>query len=93
MVYNIKHDDIYDWNKQNREHFDLSEFLKDHLKENTKEKVLGKFKDETRFLPIVDLISYNPKCYRFSHVTEDEMKQNRYKKTLKGYIKWLLKLS
>ena len=60
LVYNIRYDDIYEWIKQNREHFDLSESLKDHMTDNSNEQVLGQFKDETTFLPIVDFIARNP---------------------------------
>ena len=46
LVYSIQHDDIYEWIKQNKQHFDLSDSIRTELKDNTKKKVLGKFKDE-----------------------------------------------
>ena len=41
-MYTIEHDDIYKWIKQNREHFDLSESVNGHLRDNTNENVLKK---------------------------------------------------
>ena len=46
LVYNIKHPDVYDWIKNNKHHFDLSESERPDLKDNTNKKALGKFKDE-----------------------------------------------
>ena len=46
LVYNIKHDDIYEWINDNREHFDLSEFVRLDMLDTTNKKVLGKFKYE-----------------------------------------------
>ena len=35
MVNNFKHDDIYDWIKNNKQHFDSSESLRPDMKDNT----------------------------------------------------------
>jgi hypothetical protein len=56
LVYNIYHDDIYDWIKNNKEHLDLSDSQRPDLKDNTNKKVLGKFKDEMNSLPIKEWI-------------------------------------
>ena len=40
LVYNIRYDDIYEWIKQNREHFDLSDSFNGHMRDNTNEHVL-----------------------------------------------------
>ena len=43
MVYYIQHEDIYDWIKQNKQRFDLSDSARPHMKDNTNKKVWGKF--------------------------------------------------
>ena len=52
MKYLIEHEDAYEWIKNNRDAFDLSDSLRADLKDNTNKKVLGKFKDEMRSLMI-----------------------------------------
>ena len=63
MVYNFKHHDIYDWIKNNKNYFDLSESLRPDLKDNTNKKVLGKFEDENNSLLITEFLALNPKVY------------------------------
>jgi hypothetical protein len=46
MVYQIFTEDIYEWVKQNRQHFDLSDSIRKGMKDNTNEKKLGMMKDE-----------------------------------------------
>jgi len=46
VVYSFKHDDIYEWIKQNKQYFDMSDSKRPELKDNTNKKVLGKMKDE-----------------------------------------------
>jgi hypothetical protein len=41
LVYRIEHDDIYEWIKENKEHFDLSDSIRSDLKDNTNKKVSG----------------------------------------------------
>jgi hypothetical protein len=67
MVYNFKHHDIYDWIKNNKNYFDLSESLRPDLKDNTNKKVLGKFKDENNSLLITEFLALNPKVYSFKY--------------------------
>ena len=38
LVYHIYHNDIYDWIKNNKEHFDLSDSLRPDLKDDTNKK-------------------------------------------------------
>ena len=45
------------------------------MKDKMNEKVLGRFRDETESLPIFDFIALSPKCYRFNHLTVDDVKQ------------------
>ena len=40
LVYSIEHEDIYEWIKQNREHFDLSGTIRKDMKDNTNKKVI-----------------------------------------------------
>jgi hypothetical protein len=50
LVYSLEHEDIYEWIKENRQHFDLSESIRPDMKDTTNKKVLGKFKDEDELL-------------------------------------------
>ena len=75
FVYNIKHDEIYEWIKQIREYFDLSESVNDHIRDYTNETVLGKAKDETTYLPIVDFIALTLKCYSCINLTLDDVEK------------------
>ena len=94
LVHNIYHNDIYDWIKNNKVYFDLSDSLRDDLKDDTNKKVLGKFKDEMHSLPIKEWIGLNPKvysiihCHRNKDTNKDEWKN---KKTLKGVSKAVVK--
>ena len=89
MVYSIQHDDIYEWIKNNKEHFDLSDSSVPELKDNTNKKVLGKFKDEINSLKMKEFIALNPKVYSVLHQSLDEYNQIKMKnkKTLKGVSK------
>jgi hypothetical protein len=94
LVYSIKHDDIYDWVKNNKNYFDLSDSKNPNLKDDTNKKVLGKFKDEMHSLLIKEFIALNPKVYSIIHQKEnDETKEisMKNKKTLKGVSKTVVK--
>jgi hypothetical protein len=91
MVYNFKHPDIYDWIKNNKNHFDLSESERPDLKNNTNKKVLGKFKDENNSLLITEFLALNPKVYSFKYQHELESTETKNKKTLKGVSKTVVK--
>ena len=56
LIYRIENEDIYEWIKNNKGYFDLSDSLKPDLKDNTNKKVLGKFKDEMHSYPIKEWI-------------------------------------
>ena len=45
-VYAIEHPDIYEWMKENKEHFDMSDMVRADLKDNTNKNVVCKHKDE-----------------------------------------------
>ena len=44
FVYNINHPDIYEWIKENSEHFDLSDYTRADMKSNKTKKSLVIFK-------------------------------------------------
>ena len=60
LVYNIMLDDIYEWVKDNKQYFDLSESVRDDLKDDTHEKFLGQFKYEIKGLASIEFIALNP---------------------------------
>ena len=92
-VYLIEHPDIYEWMKENREHFDLSETVRRDLQDNTNKKVIGKQKDEVNGHIITEFTSLNPKVYSFKHQVYDENKHLtlKNKKTCKGVSKVVVK--
>jgi hypothetical protein len=93
LVYNIQHDDIYEWIKDNKNHFDLSESIRLDVKDDANKKVLGKFKDELNTLIMTEFIALNPKVYSINHQTFDEFNNVKIKnkKTLKGVSKTVVK--
>jgi len=86
FVYHIKTSDMYKDNFIDRdEYFDLSEVCIKEFHDETNAKVIGKFKDESNMIPIVEFCSLAPKSYSF--ITDaDEVK-----KTCKGVSKSVLK--
>jgi hypothetical protein len=93
LVYRIEHDDIYEWVKENKEHFDLSDSIRQDLKDNTNKKVLGKFKDEMNTLIMKEFLALNPKVYSIIHQDQDKTGQiiDKNKKTMKGVSKAVVK--
>ena len=86
LVYSIKHPDIYEWIKENREHFDLSDSVRPDMKDTSNKKTLGKFKDEMNTLITKRFIALNPKVYSIIHQHYDDKNvyhENYDKKTLK----------
>ena len=81
LVYNIQHDNIYQWIKENKIHFDLSDSVRDGLKDNENKHVIGKFKDKINNLPITEFVALNPKCYSVNHLTKDDAIKNAKKST------------
>ncbi|MFM7989639.1 MAG: hypothetical protein ACKPKO_61030, partial [Candidatus Fonsibacter sp.] len=78
--------DIYEWIKQNKQHFDLSDSIRTELKDNTNKKVLGKFKDEMNTLIMTEFVALHPKVYSINHQTLNEFNELeiKKKKKLKG---------
>ena len=87
LVYNIYTDDLYDWIKNNKSHFDLSESKREDLKDNKNKKVLGKFKDELNSLIMTEFLTLNPKVYSIKYYNNLENTEIKNKKTLKGVAK------
>ena len=68
LVYSIQHEDIYEWIKNNSNHFDLSDSIRSDMKDNNNKKVLGKFKDEMNTLLTTEFLALNPKVYSIMHL-------------------------
>ena len=56
----IQNPDIYEWVKNHKHYFDLSDNLRPDLKDDGNKKVLGKFNDEMHSLVIKELAALNP---------------------------------
>jgi hypothetical protein len=88
LIYHIYHSDIYEWIKENKTLFDLSDSKREELKDDTNKKVYGKFKDELNSIPMSEFIALNPKVYSIKYKSNNEMVN---KKTLKGVSKIVVK--
>ena len=71
FVYEIEHNNIYDWIKENKEHFDLSKSERPDLNCKSNENVFGKFKDELHRVVMTEMLGLNPKCYAFKFQKKD----------------------
>jgi hypothetical protein len=80
FVYNIKHPDIYEWIKETKKHFDLSDYKREDMQDDTNKKKLGCFKDELNGMVMSEFIGLNPKSYAFKY-------QNIEKNKAKGVSK------
>ena len=85
FVYLVETDDLFQDCFDNRELFDLTDVIIDKFKDGKNSKVIGMFKDETNFKPIVSFCALAPKSYSF--ITDDGIN----KKTCKGVSKLVLK--
>ena len=84
-VYEIEHDDIYEWQNQNaKQWFDLSDSLRPDLQSNENKKQLGFFKDELNSQILTEWISLNPKCYAFRYQSLKQHNEVLAKKKAKG---------
>ena len=91
LVYNIRCDDFYEWQRKNKHHFDLSESKRPELKDDTNKKVLSKLKDEMYSLIILEFLALNPKVYSIKYYDTLENTEIKNKKTLKGVSKTTVK--
>jgi hypothetical protein len=74
LVYNTQTPDLYEWIKNNKHYFDLSDSLRPDLMDDGNKKVLGKFKDEMHSLVIKEFTALNPKVYSIIHEDLDRYK-------------------
>src|SRR5207247_893332 len=71
LMYEIIDDNrMYDTIWNNRDLFDLSNYPKDFYHDPTNNKVIGKFKDETNGLPLLEFVGLRPKMYSFVMLRE-----------------------
>ena len=93
FVYEIITDDIYDWIKEKKSLFDLSESIRPDMVDNENKKKLGMMKDELKTLIMKEFISLNPKVYSMTFKDDDEEMKipSRNIKKLKGVSKATVK--
>ena len=89
LVYDIRHNDIYEWIGQHREHFNLSDSKRPDLQDDTNKKVSGKFKDDVNSLVIKEFVALSPKSYTYNYQTLEERTETS--KKLKGVSKTVIK--
>ena len=71
FVYEIEHNNIYEWIKENKEYFDLSKSERPELNCKSNESALGKFKDELHSMVMTEFLGLDPKCYSFRFQKKD----------------------
>ncbi len=71
FVYEIEHENIYDWIKKHKNWFDLSKSEREDLRCSDNENVLGAFKDELHNLVMKEFLALNPKTYAFRWQKKD----------------------
>ena len=69
LVYNIQHDNIYQWIKEHKSHADLCDSVRADLKDDENKQVIGKFKDETNGLPKTEICSSEPEMLFFQNIS------------------------
>lgn len=85
LTYHIQTEDVYQDMQKDEELYDTSDYPKEHfLFSNTNKKVIGKFKDETAGVPIVEFIGLRAKMY--SMLTEDAKKDQKKGKGIKKSV-------
>jgi hypothetical protein len=87
LCYHIKTEDMYKDMKEDNDLFDMSGYDMDGYRscDNTNKKVIGKFKDETDGVPIIEFCGLRSKMYSIKLENDEE------KKTGKGIKKSALK--
>ena len=86
LTYHITAEDLYQDMKQDQHLYDTSNYPKEHFLYSTiNKKIIGKFKDETGGLPIVEWIGLRAKMYSI------KLEDGKEKKTGKGIKKSVLK--
>ena len=80
LVYEIRNNDVYEWMKNNKTHFDLTDINNPKmkwLKDTTNKKKIGCMKDENNGLIVKEFLALNPKVYSFIHDKYDDKKRIR----------------
>ena len=86
LTYEIETEDVYKDFWEDKEMFDFSDYPKNSpYYSNENKKVIGKFKDESQGVPIVEFVGLKSKMY--SYVKDNE----RGEKTAKGIKKNVIK--
>jgi len=73
FVYFIETDDLYKDMYEHKDIFDLSDVQIEEYKDNSNKKVVGKMKDETGMIPVIEWIALKPKLYSFLIEGDDKM--------------------
>ena len=80
LCYRIRKQDPFEYIKNNKNLFDLSDYPKGHeLYDPSNKKVIGKFKSES-IDPIIEFVGLRSKLYSFSTETEEHTKCKGVKK-------------
>jgi hypothetical protein len=86
LCYNVFTDDIYQDMKADKHLYDFSEYPKTHfLFDATNEKLVGKFKDETKSYPISEFVGLRSKMYSFTYF-KNEYEEKKTAKGIKSYV-------
>ena len=84
LCYHIKTEDIYQDMFERKEEFDFSDYPKESkFHDPTNKKVIGKFKDETASVPIVEFVGLRSKMYSFK---TEEYESKRAKGVKKNVV-------
>ena len=89
LCYEIETVDVYDDMYKNKALYDFSDYSENHeyytknnLKiDKTNKKIIGKFKDETNGIPIIEFIGLRSKMYSIKLITDKEKKRAKGIKT------------
>jgi hypothetical protein len=78
LIVEIVTEDIYNDMGKMKEHYDFSDYPKDHeLYDETNKKVIGKFKDELNGKIITEHVGLKPKQYAFKVENGEETKKSK----------------
>ena len=73
FIYEVLTQDVYSDLFQKKEYFDFASYPKSSLfYDPTNDKVIGKFKDETKGVPIREFVGLKPKMYSYLKDNEEE---------------------
>jgi hypothetical protein len=70
LMYEIFADNVYEKVWENRELFDLAGYPAEFYKDDTNNKVIGKFKDEANSEPILEFVGLRPKMYSYTKLKD-----------------------